>query len=222
MQSVKLQLAVLVKRIDALNLRERTLIFIAIVAVLLAGWNAFVNSYFQKERNQLLQRFTEIDARRDALNWATESVLARDRIDPDRELKSQLASLNAEWDALTTRKEALAESFMPPRQMAELLQSLLKNAGSLQLVSLETAPAQPLFWGGGKENDVAKAMPEVYRHDLTIEFEGGYFDTLSYLRELERQPVFWDSIDYRVKSHPKASVRLKVYTLSFEPDWLGV
>ena len=222
MQTSMHRFGALFLKINALSLRERALIFLAMVAAICAGWDSLVNSSNKKERAQLQQALTEIKMRQDALTRATETVLARDRFDPNVDLHHQLEKWNVKLGALVARKESLAQSFIPPRRMAELLQNLLKEQASLRLVSLATVPAEPLFRTEGKESEQVSTAPMIFRHDLMIEFEGAYFDMLAYLRELERQPLFWDAIEYRVKTYPRASIRLKVYTLSFEREWLGV
>lgn len=222
MQRIRSQLDSLSIRINGLSLRERALVFLAVLAIMVSGWNSLIYSGHQKERKQLQQRLNAIEARQEAVKRANEEIEARDRVDPNVDLRHQLETLHVRLQELETRKQALAHTLIPPQRMAGLLQDLLKAEGSLRFISLETAPAAAILGPEGKEVASVGVMPGVFRHDLTIEFEGEYFDMLGYLRELERQAIFWDSIDYRVRTYPQASVRLKVYTLSFEREWLGV
>lgn len=222
MQQIRSQLESLSAQIDELSLRERALIFVAVVSIMVLGWNASINGRYQMERKQLQRELAETEARQEVVKRTTEEVLARHGVDPNRDLRHQLDTLQIRFHELEARKQALADSFIPPGRMAELLQSLLKGKGSLRFVSLETAPAEPVFAVEGQDVATSSAMPIVFRHGLTLEFDGDYFDMLAYLRELEKQPLFWDSVDYRVRTYPQASVRLKVYTLSFQREWLGV
>ena len=49
-------------------------------------------------------------------------------------------------------------------------------------------------------------------------------DTVNYLKSLESLPwrFSWDSVDYQVKQYPVAETTLRLYTLSFEENWLGL
>ncbi|MCI0590119.1 MAG: MSHA biogenesis protein MshJ, partial [Gammaproteobacteria bacterium] len=67
-------------------------------------------------------------------------------------------------------------------------------------------------------------LQTAYMHGLRMEFEGGYLDTLDYLRKLEALPwaFFWDSVDFKVEKYPKALGSITVYTLSLDANWIGV
>lgn len=226
MLNLSTQLALLAARIDALSIRERILVLTAILSVLVAGWNATLNEGYQKERAQLVQTLSLASTRMEALNSTMAEILARAQADPNQEARARLQGLQNRLAELNAQKRDLAASFISTHAMVTLLDNLLQSRGSLRLVALEKLAPQPLLkleTAAGKPVEPADDIRSmIYRHDLVVDFEGGYFDMLGYLRELEKLPLFWDSIDYEVASYPQARVRLRVYTLSFEKEWLGV
>lgn len=212
-----------VSYVNALNVRERGLVFLAIVVLIYGCWDVFFNQSYAKERKSLLAQLVEIDKRQKILDQEVErqEVFARARIDPNLNLREQQERLNAELSSLKASKEDLSRSFIQAEKMSRLLQDLVKVSGGLRLVALETLPSSPLLFGDSKQNET-DGLQMVYRHDLLIELEGSYFDTLNYLYALEKQPVYWEAIDYQVTGYPEANILLKVYTLSFDKEWLGV
>ncbi|WP_045860573.1 hypothetical protein [Teredinibacter purpureus] len=64
----------------------------------------------------------------------------------------------------------------------------------------------------------------VYKHAVRVSLRGDYFAVIDYLQQLEQLPwkLYWDFIEYEVKSYPNAEVSLEVYTLSTDKGVLGV
>jgi hypothetical protein len=59
---------------------------------------------------------------------------------------------------------------------------------------------------------------------MRIEFEGGYFQTLAYLQELEQSEwkFTWRDFEYQVAEFPTGVAVLQLETLSRERGWIGV
>jgi MSHA biogenesis protein MshJ len=226
MDALRSHWTALALKVDALSLRERGMIFAALLAVLFFVWDRSFAASAQATRAELARTLAQTEAQLQAAEQAMRELAARAGIDPNAGLRNRLRMLDQERQALDVRKAAFEGTLIVPRRMLELLRGVLAGHEGLKLVGLRTYPATPLF-----ETPVADATPApkgdavapaVYRHDLEIEFEGSYFQVLDYLRALERQPLFWDSIAYEVKTYPTARVRLRVYTLSLDKAWLGV
>lgn len=64
----------------------------------------------------------------------------------------------------------------------------------------------------------------IYQHGLEIRLAGSYNDLLNYLTEIERLPqrLMWNSISFKVEKYPRNIMVLRVYTLSFDKNWLMV
>lgn len=212
MKDIKLQWLELLAKVDALSVRERILVFLAVVALMYAVWDISVDRIYRKDRALLEQTLREEEARQKQLSQTIEGILGNVKPDPNLELKKRLGELKSTLATLEARKDELSQSFVHPGRMVELLRGLLAS-GDLRLVSLETSAAAPLLKIEAKEAD---DLPVLYKHEFMLDMEGGYFGLVEYLRALEQQPLFWESIEYRVTAYPKANIRLKVYILGFE------
>lgn len=64
----------------------------------------------------------------------------------------------------------------------------------------------------------------VFKHAVVVSLEGQYFDVVRYIAALEKLPwkIYWEGLEYQVTHYPKASVTIKVYTLSTDKGVLGV
>ena len=108
--------------------------------------------------------------------------------------------------------------------------------GRLQLVSLKTLPPVLLSEspaGDQKtEPDAAKTpaqKPEagtqaVYRHAVELVVAGSYADIAAYMSQLEQLPwqLFWANAQLSVDKHPTNTLRLTLFTLSFDKSWLNI
>jgi len=137
------------------------------------------------------------------------------------------------------RLRALTVDLIPPREMARVLEAVLARDRGLRLLRLENLGTRPLVEpaaeggdgqaegrqaaAGPAPEDEAATVPRIFRHDLRMEFEGTFLDTLRYLQALERLPwrFYWDSVTLEVERHPRARVRIQVHTLSLEEGWIG-
>jgi MSHA biogenesis protein MshJ len=213
-------------RINGLTGRERFYLLLVILVALYGVWDVLLHSPRLKEQADLRNSLAEAESRVATASQLVQSLLQRQRVDPNVGIRQRLARLEEEMDQLEVRKQEMAAAFLNPYAMAGLLQNLLKSQGGLTLLGMETLPAQPLVDPAiaAKEERPKDAPPPpmIYRHDIVMEFEGGYFDMVRYLKSLEIQPIFWESAEFLVKSYPRSRVRLQVYTLSFEKEWLGV
>lgn len=72
-----------------------------------------------------------------------------------------------------------------------------------------------------------KQAPErevgVFKHAVTVSFEGNYFAVIRYLKSLENLEwkIYWDKLDYKVVAFPRARITLEVFTLSTQQGVLG-
>lgn len=222
MDGLKESYASLAARHDALSRRERGMILAALLALVYTGWDSLIQQPLAAKAAQTAGALGTARSRLQQLQTEATVVRVKAAADPDSATKEKLARLAEERRALEQRRSGLAQLFIAPRNMAPLLKSLLEKEQGLRLVSLATLPPQPLGVDSRPADKGAEDAAPAYRHGLALELEGGYFDLLHYLRALENQPVFWRSVDYQVKDYPKAAIRLEVFTLSFQAEWLGV
>ena len=224
-----------INRLDALSERERVLIFVAGLAVVLAFAYAAGIEPALKQRKLLSARMLDQQAQiiaADAQKQALAHTLAQD---PDGPLREQIAGKQRELTELDSQLAGLQRTLIGPERMATVLQQLIGPERGVRLVSLRNLPAAPLLdqedapAAADKTTDKAPAAadkdaaPHVFKHGVEVVVEGSYASLLAYVARLEGQPwqVYWGktvlSADY-----PKVVVALTLYTLSLDRAWLVV
>ncbi len=203
--------------------RERIVLLVCIVIVLLLLTNLFVLQPFSKQRNVARNEATKISQNLTELQNREAVIKARKGSDPDKENRLRLGVLEEESKQLHHQLEANIVNLVSPREMPALLKDLLTQQKKLQLLSLENLAPELLELGKKTAEDAV--LPTLYRHRLRIEFSGDYLTLLKYLRQLEQLPrsMVWEEVEVAVDSdeYPKATVRLQVYTLSLTEGWIG-
>ena len=218
----------LATRFDQLTLRERLFILIAVLVLLQMGWSQLLWQPQVDEQQRLDRAIAENTTALQLLDVKLKGVVRRAQTDPDIALRKQLAGVDAQLQRLDRQIRDAAASLIGPEQMARLLEQLLAREGELRLIGLQNLPPRPLIVPKESKQPVKDAiegpLPNVYRHDFIIEFEGGFFATLNYLKSLEALPdkFFWDNIDFSVQEYPRARIRLQLHTMSLSREWIGV
>jgi len=229
---VKAQALKLVARFDALQLRERRLIALGVLAgIVLIGYSLFVDpamkSAQQAERAASEQR-SQLSGVQSQM-----AALQSPELNPDVAARAELDGLKKQLDELTSRFQAKERSLVPPQQMATLLEDMIGGQAGLRLLSLKTLPATPLIDKKAPTDDKAAAAPTaktenssagLYKHGVEIKLEGSYQDLTAYLQRLEQSQMklLWSSLVLSADQHPKLVLTLTVYTLSLDRAWLIV
>jgi MSHA biogenesis protein MshJ len=213
-----------VRRLDALSERERVLIFLAGLAVVLTVAYIAAIEPALKQRRVLSARMLDQQAQliaADAQKQALARTLAQD---PDAPVREQIAGKQRELSELDTQLAGLQRTLIGPDRMAVVLEQLIGPERGVRLVSLRNLPAAPLLDKGDAAAPADKAAEQhVYKHGVEVVVEGSYASLLAYVARLEHQPwqVYWGktvlSADY-----PKVVVALTLYTLSLDRAWLVV
>ncbi|MCP5149358.1 MAG: hypothetical protein H6983_12735 [Ectothiorhodospiraceae bacterium] len=229
---MKARLEALLARVDALSLRERAIGFAMVLAVLGAGWHELAFDPLDRQRQALDGRVEQLRTQTEQLNAAARDLAGALDVDPDRDGRARVGALRDTLAGIDRELVALTALLVPPREMARVLETVLGRETDLRLLSLEAIAAEPLVTdtepdpaaAAADATGAADAPVAVYRHGLRLQLEGGYLETLRYLETLERLGTrfLWESIDYRVEAHPRATVTITVYSLSLDEALLGV
>lgn len=164
---------------------------------------------------------------------AREELKRRAAADPNRQYRDALLAAATSRDALILQIDQHTDELVTPQKMQTVLQELLRKQPQLRVLGMSSfsepvqlASAEPVAGATASEEKPAPAAVTLYRHGLELQLEGGYFDLLSYLQAVKASgwQLNWDSLDYQVgEAGPsKASIRLKLYTLSRHAGWVGV
>jgi len=207
----------LLERFNSLSAREKVISLLTLLILFWGGWDALIYQPITTEQKRLDTELSNINNELTAYQQVATQIEALGKIDPNKENKQALKKIKLALKALKQQLNTGNKKFAPAHLMPEVLQQLLKKNKGLKLISLETLPVSTL----SKDKEIKSW---IYRHGLSITLSGSYFNTLKYLKSLESSPwrFNWESINYQVKQYPVAETTIRVYTLSFEENWLGL
>lgn len=228
------------KRFDAMQPRERTLLSVAVGALLVLAvyvlWIEPASKTAASNAAQIEALAPQVEGVKAALAKLQEE-LARD---PEAERRVALDRLNTETGELDRRLRADEAAVIPPGRMPAVLRDLLGRDARLSVLGVRALPPEALRWspapaatpaaGSTPVADPAppppslEGVPALYRHRVELRFEGDYAAALDYVRSVEALP-------FRVRLHelaidaerwPRLRITLTVETLGLEEGWIGV
>lgn len=221
-------------RFDALTLRERGLVAVAVIAVLITAWQTLLIGPLNASREATVAALNKQRQENQALDLETQALLERQRQNPEQIDRARRARLAAQIASVDRQLRAKMHGLIPPGQMAKVLEQVLTRKTDLRLYRVQSLPARPLLALTAKATQTGKPGTAkvaathkavgVYRHGLVMEFRGSYLSTLDYLLALKKLPwqFYWDSVDLDVQKYPESRVVITVHTLSLKKDWIGV
>lgn len=235
MMQLKQKWQQLAERVDAMSLRERALIFLAAVLVLITLVNTLLIKPLLTRQQTMSQKIVQTQTITNALQEQIQALVKAQNTDPDEPLRARMAQLQAESTEVDKTLHDIQSGLVAPQQMPTLLEDILRRNRGLHLVSLKTLPMQNLAatLDGTASSEPGKqaqkqqvSAPElaVFQHGVEITVEGGYLDLLRYLIAMESSPwrMFWGKADLNVENYPKATLTLRLHTLSLDKAWLAI
>ena len=210
-------------RFDALTLRERVMVFAAVMVALLA---VAYTTMIEPELSRQKRLSTAIDQKHSEMKTleaqVTKMVGGR-AADPNAPERARLTALRAELAKLDSRIAAEERRFTAPGQMRGVVQGLLARSRGVALVEMKSL-ATTTITASGKPPAKPGAERLIYRHGLEVTVSGSYLDLLAYVRELENLPtqLYWGALELDAAAYPKVALKVTVYTLSLDPTWLSV
>lgn len=227
-------------RIDAMNQRERVLVFAMLAAVTIALLNALLIDPLWARHDAYARQIKQDQDGISAIQAQLQSLLQASGKDLDAGSRARLQKLKQDIAQTDETMRAMQKGLVQPDRMPALLEEILRHEERLQLVSMKTLPAAGILDSEeGKEKPPAAARPDakkadaaavaaegplVYKHGVELVVQGSYADLLHYLARLEGSPwqMFWGKAVFRVEEYPKATLTLTLYTLSLDKTWLTI
>jgi len=206
-------------RYETLSLRERAIVSIAILGLLVVTWDSVLMEPLSLKRGALEAELASASAYGVTPQSADASDPRQVSIQRAGELQSQLQNLDAQL-------ANTASGFVSSTRMIEVLHDMLDRQGRLTLHSIRNLPVTSLIAPANPVDPSAPAAPlrPPYVHSIEIVIDGQYADILDYLTALEALPwkFRWTSLDLSTEGYPRNRVRIELSTLSLESTWLGV
>ncbi|MDH3533304.1 MAG: hypothetical protein OEO82_10265 [Gammaproteobacteria bacterium] len=213
---IRAKVAPLVARVDALSLRERLLILITALVLIVALWQTLLMRPLAQRASQTRAELTALEDRIAKANRSLEEQILQLAGGTDQH-RSQIASLQTRIEEINATLGNHAAELIDPAEMAQVLEGVLKEQSSLSLVRIRNTTPQSLS-ASADSSDVT-----FYQHGLEIEVEGSYAACLEYLNAIESLPwrLYWQILELDVIEYPQNRIRIEVSTLSLDEEWIG-
>ena len=210
-------------RFNAMSLRERALVGLALLAVLVLAWDRVLMHPLELRKQQLT---AELSDTQKALATLSSSIEGRATNDPYLQAMQQQQNLQASLAAVDAQLQSASAGLIEPAHMLGAMRDMLDRQQGLRLVSLRNLPvstlAPPTESTPGKSPVPVMSGP--YVHPVEMVIEGSYLDILRYLQSVEslQWRFYWQLLELESKEYPRNRVRLRLNTLSMDKEWLGV
>lgn len=205
-----------------MSVREQLLILCCgLVVLVMVIYTFFLEPLL--EHSEKLQQ-NSINAEKEIITLVSQVAELNDKLrtDPNDPVRERIEVLKRQIESISKQLEAQTNNLVPANKMAGMLESVLTGSKGLKLIELQSIAPIPILLEQTEEGEEPKAG--LYRHGVTLVFEGNYFDIQQYLGKLEALPwkFYWKKFDYLVADYPTASVELEIYTLSTNKAFIGV
>jgi len=214
--------------IDTLSVRERAMIFVALLASVFFVVQFALLDPLEREAKQFTVDIKKQNKDLTRIRDQQQEVLNRAGLDPDEGSRTQIANVQRNLIDLDKRLRDMTVDLIPPNEMANVLEEVLTRDTDLKLVGIKVLAPKPLTDLSEDEEkesaEIESTLPGVYQHSLQIELEGTYLSTLGYMQALEALPrrFYWGEVDFEIDEYPRARILIIVNTLSLNEAWIGV
>lgn len=199
-------------RIDAMQLRERVFLFLALIIGCLALADTVWLTPAQASHKQAKQRFeaqaTELQRLRDELRAVAQTV------DPSKAVRDDIASANARLDTINQEIRAVAPISGDGPAIEQTLVQFLRRQEGLTLLSTGTLKADTPAATGASST----APAGLTRRGLELSVSGSYADLVRYVRALENAlpTLRWGTLQLKTtRQSPEMTVQ--VYVVGVTP-----
>ncbi len=205
-------------RVDGATLRERALLFAAAALILVFVVNAVLIKPLRDKERRLGADIAQRERELRTVQSEMQRMVRSRETDPDARNRKRTTELRAELAELDARIAGEQKRFTSPQKMRAVLEEMLERDKRLRLVDLKTLEITDLSSSQGP------AGRRVFRHGVELTLAGSYLDLHAYLKALEglSTQLYWGRAEMSVSGYPVATLRLTVYTLSFDQAWLVV
>jgi len=227
-------------KLEAMSQRERGLVFIALVFLILSAVNFLLLDPLLVQQKSVRMQVAQQQQAISQVQVQISALIQENSPDAHSPLHDQLRQIKLELAEGNAFLQSNRERLVNPEKMAAHLRQLLNRNSRLQLVVLKTLPASPLIELPVNKNPDAhnESLPvvttessttklmdkKVYKHGVELTLRGNYLDLLQYLGALEELPqqMYWAKAQLSVAKYPSSELSLTLYTLSLDKKWLQI
>lgn len=209
-------------RFNAQTIRERALIGVSIIAVIVFLWWNYHAAPIMAEvenRQSENQRISgEVQNTRVLIGGIRQRIASG--VNQQKEVR--LTRLIEDLAAVEEQLRVTTIELVDPEKMFQLMNELIYRDSRLKLISLQRREVRSAIPPGDAENPENDAG--IYRHVLELQFAGSYLDILRYMQSMEALDwkLLWDEIEIFSEEYPKVVVKVVMSTLSTRKEWVGI
>jgi len=214
------QIAEYVGKLHGMTLRERALILLSVVALLVFIWWNFYAASLMATTGNINQQNVTLKQEINTLTITADSINKQLNQGINNTKQQQLALLSEELSTVKRILKEMTLELIEPNEMFSLMQQLIFADSNLKLTGLKRKQVNPAF----SVSEEAEDQPEIYRHVMQMTFAGTYQDILAYIVRLEdtEWKLIWDKISLKTDKYPVVKVDIEISTLSGEKHWVGL
>jgi MSHA biogenesis protein MshJ len=207
-------------RLDAMSLRERVLIFLAVAVVIVAIADSVLFDPILRRQKINSQRIHQQEDEIRTMQGQVQAYAQARTGDNAGAKRQRLEKRTLELAALDRELGAKRSELVPPERMAKMLYEIVKRNPDIELVSLRSLPATGLTQS--LTAILGSGGLALYRHGIEITVSGSYLRMLTYVSQLERLPakIMWGNMELQAGAYPVVTLKITLYTLSSEKTWL--
>ena len=207
-------------RLDAMSLRERALIFLAVAVVIVAIADSVLFDPILRRQKVNSQRIHQQEDEIRTMQGQVQAYAQARTGDNANAKRQRLEKHKLELAALDRELGAKRSELVPPERMAKTLYEIVKRNPDVELVSLRSLPATGL--NPSLTTALSTGGLALYRHGIEITVSGSYLKMLGYVGQLERLPakIMWGNMELQAGAYPVVTLKITLYTLSPEKTWL--
>ena len=160
-------------RVDELSLRERAIVFAGVLIVLFLGWYTYLMEPLVKEQQRL---FSELDSKHGqlaSLNSQFDKMTTAVQADPEAQGRHRIDALNRQIADLQQDLKAATANLVSPEAMPEILRLVLNRSRGLTLLKLTGLGGTPLLVKTDTGDGKSPRQGSAAKGDLGAAFKHG-------------------------------------------------
>lgn len=215
-------------RFAALSRRERWMILVAGLVLVVAALNALVVDPVVRKTSAVQSTLAADRASLVMLQQQLQVLQHSPLPDPDLQHRQRLEAVLASLRQANASLAGLEKTLIRPEKMPGMLEDILRKHGQLKLVSLKTLPVSEVATSEARASAEPKAAKPasggVYRHGVELKISGRYLDLMQYLQALEQLSwhVLWGGASLAADGGGQSTLTVTMYTLSLDKVWLSI
>jgi len=214
----KLNYAEVEKRFNNMTLRERLIMFAAVVLCSIFICYFWIIEPALVHQDKIKIQVQKTIQQENLINKEIRTVNKRLQEDPLKEIVKKIAFTEATLEKLNVQLDEKLLKFIHAQKMPIALTKVLSRTPGVKITGLTSLPVKVFHTSQGGSED----MPDIlfYQHSLQITLQGNYNAIYQYFVNVEKlqDKFYWHSMDYKVSDYPLSEVIIEIYTLSDQQD----